>query len=61
MLKDRHGDETQVMFHLGRSARFDPRPFVVGHTIAVFYAEMHGFLDTTTGLRVEPMLDGHGV
>ena len=44
----------KVMFYLKRG-RFDSEAFVVGHTLAVFYAHLHDFLDLNTGLRVEEM------
>ncbi|KAI0771439.1 hypothetical protein BC629DRAFT_769008 [Irpex lacteus] len=57
LVKDRSGTQTQVVFYLEgeNTRRFASirEKFVVGHTIAVFYADSHHFVDGSFGLRVE--------
>ncbi|KAI0697975.1 hypothetical protein BC835DRAFT_1269591, partial [Cytidiella melzeri] len=59
LVKDRSGDRVPVAFH---HATFDELLFefnranyVVGHTIAVFYAENHAFLDMSYGVRIDSL------
>ena len=56
-VKDREGTKTQVVFYLDNKnkAQFDSirDKFIIGHTLAVFYADGHHFLDGSFGLRVE--------
>lgn len=57
LVKDRSGTQTQVVFYLEgeNTRRFASirEKFVVGHTIALFYADSHYFVDGSFGLRVE--------
>ncbi|KAI0086869.1 hypothetical protein BDY19DRAFT_335096 [Irpex rosettiformis] len=57
LVKDRTGTDTQVVFYIEgeNQAKFASicSQFVVGNTLAVFYADSHYFMDGSVGLRVE--------
>lgn len=51
-----HDDDTPVVvafYTPGRGRELDPSCVRKGFTLAVLYAEQHGFLDMTTGIRLE--------
>ncbi len=51
IVRDKSGATAAVAFYTdGRGSEFAVQP---GHTVAILYAHQHGFLDMTTGLRVE--------
>lgn len=54
-IKDCTGKQTHVMFYLDNHVKFDYGSYVVGHTLALFYADFHGFLDGTSGIRMEDL------
>lgn len=59
-VKDRAGDQLPVHFHHDDPMeelvyKFDAARYVVGSTIAMFYAENHAFMDETHGIRVESL------
>ncbi|KAL2138078.1 hypothetical protein VTI28DRAFT_7496 [Corynascus sepedonium] len=52
--KDKTGLEVPVSFYTpGRGSELDPLCLLKGSTLAVLYAEQHGFLDMTVGIRQE--------
>jgi hypothetical protein len=54
VVKDKTGLEVPVAFHTpGRGNELDPLCVQKGSTLAVLYAEQHGFLDMTVGIRHE--------
>ncbi|KAK3290816.1 uncharacterized protein B0H64DRAFT_446639 [Chaetomium fimeti] len=54
--KDKTGLEVPVAFHTpGRGDELDPLCVQKGFTLAVLYAEQHGFLDMTVGIRQEDL------
>ncbi|KAL8415027.1 hypothetical protein RB594_006018 [Gaeumannomyces avenae] len=54
IVKDGAGHDTAVSFHTpNRGRELDPSCIRKGFTIAVLYAEQHGFLDMSTGIRLE--------
>ncbi|OHF01014.1 hypothetical protein CORC01_03581 [Colletotrichum orchidophilum] len=44
-----------VAFYPGQGVPVDPRPYKVGHTIAILNAKSKTFLDQTDGIRVEKL------
>jgi hypothetical protein len=55
IVRDRSGREIPVAFYLDSDEEFNHKKYVVGHTFAGLYAEQHGFLDLTTGIRIESL------
>ena len=59
LVRDRVGTEVNVAFHTEPMDMmmygFDEKKYVVGSTIAVFYANSHYFMDGTEGLRIEEL------
>ncbi|KAK4247323.1 hypothetical protein C7999DRAFT_32301 [Corynascus novoguineensis] len=54
LAKDKTGLEVPVSFYTpGRGNELDPLCVLKGYTLAVLYAEQHGFLDMTVGIRHE--------
>jgi len=56
-VRDRAGDEHIVAYHIERLElpAFEKKKHAVGHTLAVYYANGHDFMDFTSGLRIEAM------
>jgi hypothetical protein len=53
-VKDRSGKEFPISFYIENDERsFDFNRFKKGKTVAILYAEQHGFLDLTVGIRQE--------
>ena len=54
VVKDKSGNTLPIVFHTDRHPRHLTLPSVQeGHTVAVLYAERHGLLDMTVGIRHE--------
>lgn len=66
LVKDKQGHDSRVAFHLDRNIVtfrlstdpieplcFNNVPCKVGNTICIMYANQHGFMDGTCGIRVE--------
>lgn len=52
--KDRSGKEFPISFYIEEDERsLDLNQFQKGRTVAILYAEQHGFLDMTVGIRQE--------
>jgi hypothetical protein len=52
--KDRSGKEFPISFYIEDNDRvLDLDRFQKGRTVAILYAEQHGFLDMTVGIRQE--------
>jgi|SRR5690242_14642034 len=55
-VKDRSGHEFPIAFYIEEEERcLDPSRFQKGRTVAILYAEQHGFLDMSVGIRQETM------
>ncbi|KAJ6259358.1 hypothetical protein Dda_6258 [Drechslerella dactyloides] len=53
-VKDKNGREVPIFFYTdGRGSELDPSRIRPGFTVAVLYAEQHGFLDFSVGIRHE--------
>lgn len=52
-VRDMGGHKLPIYFHTDDRGASIYKSCKEGYTIAVMYAEQHGFLDGTTGLRVE--------
>ncbi|KAK6336449.1 hypothetical protein TWF696_002002 [Orbilia brochopaga] len=53
-VKDKNGREVPIFFYTdGRGSELDPARIRPGFTVAVLYAEQHGFLDFSVGIRHE--------
>ncbi|KAI0697974.1 hypothetical protein BC835DRAFT_1413312 [Cytidiella melzeri] len=55
LVTDRTGTQTQVVFYLDNNVEFESTAYVTGHTLAVFYADSHRFMDGSFGLRLEDL------
>ena len=54
IVKDKNGHELPVAFYTDRKgSELDPSSIQEGFTVAILYAEQHGFLDCSTGIRHE--------
>lgn len=54
IVRDKAGITIPVAFHTeGRGSEFAPFELQRGYTVAILYAHEHGFLDLTTGIRLE--------
>jgi hypothetical protein len=58
IVRDKAGASVPVSFHTdGRGTEFAPSHMQSGYTVVILYAQQHGFLDLTTGIRQEE-IDG---
>jgi len=54
LVRDKAGRELPVAFYTdGRGGEFARSQLRAGNTVAILYAQQHGFLDLTVGIRLE--------